>query len=683
MSSQSSNTENTQTDVTQNDLDQARYDYNQRLDEVNNTRQIYEDLLEQYENTDPNDPQYEERRRQVEEAQENYEEAQEDYEQAQADYEALQETYDNINNIDDAAEDKANETLNNIKDFFSPLVIFFLVLTVVQFGLGFTLFGKDTYKQSFYLLFLGIFLYSILFIYMWYPQDLFEAYPDVTFIIYLLVAGYLMKPSIPGLAEPGNLISKMLQYVGILIWLFVILVTVYVFFKDTYIMDFASYLVYLLIFSTGFFVILNMLYAGIMFPKREQADFQSRMNEAAKNIMFTTKWFAYIAFGFAIFGTIFHWFSRLVSAASTTSGIINLIVNIIILLIILAICYRALIATDFYNNNPYVQLITETVLYIPCLLVSLIDYFVKLFNFGSTSEDSLDKEGEPVPEDAPKSVKKEAKPSTLFNPSTTDYVLLGTAVGLNAAYFSYPYVYKSFSKQGGLQLVNKPVYTTTEYGLADYGTLHQKDTYDYQYAISFWSFLDATGSSVGKSYAEYTSILNYGGKPNVQYKAQDNTILITLDIDPIASVNIKPPYNANNFDTDNKYIIYKSNKIKLQRWNHFVINYNGATIDIFVNGELVRSVKGVVPYMTKDILTIGQNEGVQGGVCNVVYFNEPITAEQVYYLYNSVRMFTPPIVTNSNETIVNIAKRVPSTMNQSDWINYSTKVDSTLRGSIQ
>ena len=87
--------------------------------------------------------------------------------------------------------------------------------------------------------------------------------------------------------------------------------------------------------------------------------------------------------------------------------------------------------------------------------------------------------------------------------------------------------------------------------------------------------------------------------------------------------------------------------------------------------------------MTNDILTIGQNEGAQGGVCNVVYFNEPVTAEQIYYLYNSVRMFTPPIVTNSNETILNIAKRVPSTMNKSDWINYSTKVDSTLRGSIQ
>lgn len=683
MSSQSSNTENTQTDVTQNDLDQARYNYNQRLEQYNNSRDTYQTLLDEYQNMDPNDPEYEERRQQVEEAEENYEEAQADYEQAQADYEALQQTYNDINNIDDAAEDKANETLNNIKEFFSPLVIFFLVLTVVQFGLGFTLFGKDTYKQSFYLLFLGIFLYSILFIYMWYPQDLFESYPDITLILYLVIAGYLMKSSIPDLENPGNLISKMLQYFGILLWLFVILITVYVFFMDTYIMEFAKYFVYLLIFSTGFFVILNMIYTGMMYPKREQADFKTRMSEASKNIMFTTKWFVYVAFGFAIIGSIFHWFSQLVSAASTSSGIINLIVNLIILLVILAICYRALIASDFYNNSPYVQLVTETILYIPCLLVSLIDYFVKLFNIGSTSEDSLDKEGEAVPDDAPKSVKKQASPSSLFNPSTTDYVLLGTAVGLNAAYFSYPYVYKSFSKQGGLQLVNKPVYTTTEYGLADYGTLHGKDTFDYQYAISFWSFLDAAGSSVGKSYNEYASILNYGGKPNVQYKAVDNTILITLDIDPVAGVNIKPPYDANNFDTDNKYILYKSNKIKLQKWNHFVINYNGATIDTFINGELVRSIKGVVPYMTNDILTIGQNEGAQGGVCNVVYFNEPVTAEQIYYLYNSVRMFTPPIVTNSNETIINIAKRVPSTMNKNDFINYSTKVESSIRGSIQ
>jgi hypothetical protein len=76
------------------------------------------------------------------------------------------------------------------------------------------------------------------------------------------------------------------------------------------------------------------------------------------------------------------------------------------------------------------------------------------------------------------------------------------------------------------------------------------------------------------------------------------------------------------------------------------------TLDIFLNGELVKSDKNVVPYYNYDNLTIGEDGGIKGGICNVVYFNKPLTSSNIYYLYNMVKTKTPPVLNESNKTIV-------------------------------
>ena len=89
----------------------------------------------------------------------------------------------------------------------------------------------------------------------------------------------------------------------------------------------------------------------------------------------------------------------------------------------------------------------------------------------------------------------------------------------------------------------------------------------------------------------------------------------------------------------------------LQKWNNIVINYNGGTLDVFLNGELVKSSIEVVPYMTLDTLTIGEKDGINGGICNVVYFNKPLTKANIYYLYNTVKHLTPPVTFNNEQGI--------------------------------
>ena len=59
--------------------------------------------------------------------------------------------------------------------------------------------------------------------------------------------------------------------------------------------------------------------------------------------------------------------------------------------------------------------------------------------------------------------------------------------------------------------------------------------------------------------------------------------------------------------------IYKTKDIAYQKWNNFVINYDGGNMDVFLNGKLVASRPNIAPYMTYENITSGSNDGIEGG----------------------------------------------------------------------
>jgi len=93
----------------------------------------------------------------------------------------------------------------------------------------------------------------------------------------------------------------------------------------------------------------------------------------------------------------------------------------------------------------------------------------------------------------------------------------------------------------------------------------------------------------------------------------------------------------------NEKILYETSDFKMQRWNHIVINYDGSTLDIFINNELVSSNPGIIPYNQNTVITSGTNEGIMGGICNVRYFRDSLSRGKISWLYNSVKNLNPPI----------------------------------------
>ena len=90
--------------------------------------------------------------------------------------------------------------------------------------------------------------------------------------------------------------------------------------------------------------------------------------------------------------------------------------------------------------------------------------------------------------------------------------------------------------------------------------------------------------------------------------------------------------------------IYSTSDIDFQKWNNIVFNYDGANIDIFSNGKLVATKPNISPFMYSDILVVGKDDGIHGGVCNVKYYIEPLKKNDILKTYNLLKIFNPPLL---------------------------------------
>jgi hypothetical protein len=357
--------------------------------------------------------------------------------------------------------------------------------------------------------------------------------------------------------------------------------------------------------------------------------------------------------------------------ASKPSSWAHIILNLILLCGMLGIIYKLANAGGFLDRNPYYRLILNTILYIPCFLISTLNYLGKVFGIVK----------------GPPGVNSAFKPPNKF-----ELKMLGLSLLLLSSYFFWilfanSYITNKILKQGGQQLINQPIQTDILSNIAAYQTLTGSDKFDYQYALSFWFYLDSFPPSTNSSYLKIVPILSYGDNPAIRYSSKDNTIYITVKQKTEENVyNTSSPSNdssveevgkkwnnlqdkikdtieqvkqmpfVNEIDADGNRIIYKHPDVLLQRWNHIVLNFNGGTLDVFYNGKLVKSAIEVVPYMKFDMLTTGTENGVSGNIANLMYFKNPIDILTIHKLYNSLKDKNPPVIPENTNKIIPFIK---------------------------
>jgi hypothetical protein len=357
--------------------------------------------------------------------------------------------------------------------------------------------------------------------------------------------------------------------------------------------------------------------------------------------------------------------------ANKPESVGHFIFNLLMFCAMLGIVYKLLNAGGFLDKNPYYRLILNTLLYIPCLLVHFVEFITG---------------------------KSKMETSTSKTTSTFEFKMLILSLGLLGLYFLWTlflhkYMQSKYLKQGGNQYINQPIAIDKLTNVASYQTLTDKDHPDYQYAISFWFYLDSFPPSTNASYNNIVSLLSYGDNPAVKYSSANNTLFITvkqkkdtndtndtndtketnekedMDIETIHKwkqnkekqeqsslketiEEVKRMTFVNETDAEGNRILYRHPDVQLQKWNHVLLNYRGGTLDVFYNGELVKSAIEVVPYIKLDMLTVGTENGVSGNIANLIYFKYPLDAFTIHTLYASLKDKSPPTIESISETII-------------------------------
>lgn len=312
------------------------------------------------------------------------------------------------------------------------------------------------------------------------------------------------------------------------------------------------------------------------------------------------------------------------------SGYIKYTLLGIIILVGLGVMYNIFIKYLSYlsKQNSWIGFLAQLVFYIPCMLY---DFLIYCINDYSTTPYSV-------------------------------YIVLLLEFIFILFYLYLPSI--SNTIKHGKQLLsdvyflNKGIRTIATSEDLRVATQNGVNTYRVNYALSMWVYTNPQSPS-SQAYSEESEILTYGY------------------IDGSGIQHVKPMirYYCGGNETDlpverNKYVFYFSNypptaqyetsghtfydvTLPNQRWNQIVLNYRGNDVDIFINGDLERTfeMKNSLPqYSDLDTISIGSANGLDGAICNITYYDLPLTKEQVVFSYNSFVGMNPPVPPNSKKT---------------------------------
>ena len=149
----------------------------------------------------------------------------------------------------------------------------------------------------------------------------------------------------------------------------------------------------------------------------------------------------------------------------------------------------------------------------------------------------------------------------------------------------------------------------------------------YHYSLSFWVFFNTIEST------KKQTILTFGLKPSLYYNPEKGELIVEVKDKKVTRNKFNKPTT-----------IYKTNNILFQRWNHIVMNYNYGTFDMFINNNLVTTTN-FVPYMSpQEMLIVGSSDNDNvGGVCNMKYYNIPLSASKINSIYKTFHSKSTPI----------------------------------------
>lgn len=225
------------------------------------------------------------------------------------------------------------------------------------------------------------------------------------------------------------------------------------------------------------------------------------------------------------------------------------------------------------------------------------------------------------------------------------FLLLILELILMVLYILLPPILQKIYALNSTSLLSKSVFLNREITIAnserflykpisdDVQGASNDELYRRNYSMTMWIYLNPQPSS-NAAYVAETTIFDYGsGKPKITYKNDSG--------------------NSRQKDTD-IYIVYFTNngenstyEISLpnQKWNYFAFNFFDSKVDLYVNGSLARTFTyndNIPIYSPVDSVIVGSDKGLDGSICNVNYYTEPLQSSKITDTYNLLMLKNPP-----------------------------------------
>ena len=196
---------------------------------------------------------------------------------------------------------------------------------------------------------------------------------------------------------------------------------------------------------------------------------------------------------------------------------------------------------------------------------------------------------------------------------------------LVALYVGTPYVLRFLMYRSGNIVIQEPQYLSEESSYE----IQKLVNPNYRFGVSAWFNINPQPNNTREAFTKFTNILSRDDAPIIEYNSSTRTFRIrTQTVDDI------------------KETFYETKNIPLQTWNNVVVNYDGGSMDVYFNGELVVSKSNVIPYESDTTIMVraGEKDGLEGGICNVVCFLEPLTSEAINFQYRLLKEYHTPFV---------------------------------------
>jgi len=202
--------------------------------------------------------------------------------------------------------------------------------------------------------------------------------------------------------------------------------------------------------------------------------------------------------------------------------------------------------------------------------------------------------------------------------------------------------------------------------------------YRTNYSISLWVYVNPMPMT-RLGYSEETNLFLYGRGWNsslIEGTNNKNSGRINNSLNPspspssnpkktieVPKVDYHPRLSMTQVKDNYLFNFYYSKdkrthqlEIPLQKWNNIVFNYIENGVDVFINGELTLSYNfsnnDMPKYNEEDDIIVGDENGITnihanaiyGSMCNIVYYNNPLTKRQIILNYNMLVLQNPPIL---------------------------------------